>query len=111
SVHLAWFEPDDYRELLARADAGVCLHTSSSGLDFPMKLVDFAAAGLPAVAYDYGEALREAFPADASDATFRNEDELVERLTALAAASERQVQRKGARTWREVWEAAASDVA
>jgi hypothetical protein len=111
SVHLAWFEPDDYRELLERADAGVCLHTSSSGLDFPMKLVDFAAAGLPAVAYDYGEALRETFPVDASDATFRSEDELVERLTALAMASGRAVRRKEARTWREAWEAVAPDVA
>ena len=112
TVHVAWFSPEDYRELLARADAGLCLHTSSSGLDFPMKLVDFAAAGLPALACDYGPALREAFPAAPGDATFRNERELRARLTALATG-ERTLREteKPARTWSGEWNQAAPDVA
>ena len=58
---LGWFSLSDYYSLLSCADLGISLHVSSSGLDFPMKVVDMVSCNTPKVAALEFKCLREGF--------------------------------------------------
>src|SRR5918993_2789700 len=87
ATRTVWLEPADYPVLIGMADAGLCLHQSSSGLDLPMKLADFRGAGVPACAYDYAPVLGEALTSGHEGITFRDPGELSTVLLALATGN------------------------
>ncbi len=82
-VHTAFFDPEAYRNLLRAADLGLCFHRSSSGIDLPMKMIDFLGAGAPACAFDYGECLREQVVPGGSALLFASGGELAAQLIRL----------------------------
>ena len=115
----SWLEYSDYPILLGSADLGVCLHTSSSGLDLPMKVVDMFGCGLPVCATKFS-CIDELVKDGKNGLVFVNEDQLAGQLWSLLGDFHKNPKklielRKGAEEcqrlrWEENWRECAKPV-
>lgn len=111
TVKTAWLSTEDYARLLGSADLGVSLHTSSSGVDLPMKVVDMFGAGLPVVGWNKFEAWPELVLEGVNGRGFGTASELQTALTELLGSDGKEFQtlRIGAieeskRGWDDEWD-------
>lgn len=114
-VNFVWLSSEDYPKLLRLCDYGVSLHTSSSGLDLPMKILDMLGSGLPVIASNY-PVLEELLIHEVNGLKFLDRRELHEALIfAMKDSSIYTSLKKGAlleseNRWNSSWETAMREI-
>ncbi|KAJ6189936.1 hypothetical protein N7519_004844 [Penicillium mononematosum] len=109
TIRTAWLSVPEYARLLASASLGVSLHTSSSGVDLPMKVVDMFGAGLPVVGWDRFEAWPELVTEGVNGLGFGNSEELTGHFVELFGKSDKLeslrlgAQKESSRRWDDEW--------
>nr|POF13460.1 chitobiosyldiphosphodolichol beta-mannosyltransferase [Quercus suber] len=110
TITTAWLSMEDYALLLGSSDLGISLHTSSSGVDLPMKVVDMFGTGLPVAGWEAFAAWTELVKEGENGRGFGSADKLAEILQDLFGGDERRLDglRRGAlreceRRWEDEW--------
>ena len=101
----------DYAKLLGSADLGISLHTSSSGLDLPMKVVDMFGAGLPVAGWGEFEAWPELVHEGVNGLSFKDGRGLQNILTNVFGGGSASLDKlragatkEGERSWDDEWD-------
>jgi hypothetical protein len=79
-------ETDDYPKLLGCADLGVSLHTSTSGIDLPIKIMDMFGCQVPVCAIQYS-CITEVMKHGWNGMLFTTSDELANQMLDLLDSS------------------------
>lgn len=113
NIQTLWLEACDYPKLLGCATLGISLHTSTSGLDLPMKVLDMFGCQVPVCAIGF-DCLHELVKDGVNGKVFDNADELAHQLHDLLvdypsdnALNKLEVYRRnihGMKRWKENWE-------
>lgn len=82
-VTTAFLSLKDYASLLAASDLGISLHTSSSGVDLPMKILDMFGAGLPVLGWNKYEAWKELVREGENGEGFSSREEMCDKMIQL----------------------------
>jgi len=82
TIAMAWLAMEDYPKLLASADLGISLHTSSSGLDLPMKVVDMFGCCLPVCSVNF-RCVHELVQDNVNGKVFDTAPQLAQQLAAF----------------------------
>jgi beta-1,4-mannosyltransferase len=113
-IHTDFLSFEDYALLLGSADLGVSLHTSSSGVDLPMKVVDMFGVGLPVVGWGRFAAWPELVKENINGKGFGSAEEMADILRDLFDPESSQLAqlRKGAELeskhrWTQEWDSVA----
>jgi beta-1,4-mannosyltransferase len=111
SLYTDWLSFADYALLLGSADLGVSLHTSSSGVDLPMKVVDMFGAGLPVAGWSKFSAWPELVTEDVNGKGFGSPEELTDILRELFDPASKKLaqlkdgaRRESQRRWSSEWD-------
>jgi hypothetical protein len=79
-------ETDDYPKLLGCADLGISLHTSTSGIDLPIKIMDMFGCQVPVCAIQYS-CITEVMKHGWNGMIFTTSDELANQMLDLLDSS------------------------
>ncbi len=117
TIETAFLSIDDYARLLGSADLGVSLHTSSSGVDLPMKVVDMFGAGLPVAGWGEFEAWPELVHEGINGKSFSDAAGLQAVLVQLFGADKGLLEKlkegaveEGKKRWDDEWDRVAADL-
>lgn len=109
AIRTTWLSVSDYARLLASSSLGVSLHTSSSGVDLPMKVVDMFGAGLPVVGWSKFRAWPELVKEGVNGLGFKSSEELAGCLLDLFGGSgkleslRKGAQKESSHRWDDEW--------
>ncbi|RMZ89545.1 hypothetical protein DV736_g3229, partial [Chaetothyriales sp. CBS 134916] len=110
-LYTDWLSFADYAQLLGSADLGVSLHTSSSGVDLPMKVVDMFGAGLPVLGWSKFAAWPELVTEGVNGMGFSSAEQMTTILCELFASGNSQLTKlkngaveESRRRWQDEWD-------